>query len=277
MSERVFMFDGQDPQMLQAYAAAQQSFKYFWRELSWERRRIVPGLDMAMVKLPFSDGPRTDGQGEYEHMWVGDVDFDGETLTGELLNSPNWLASVKEGDAIRVPFAHLTDWMMTVDKRAYGGFTVNNMRAQMSSSERKQHDSAWGLDFGDPADVRVEIERGSKPKGGFLAGLFGGRAKSPAPPESFRDHPMCVNMLPKIEEQLKADPSIAQSVDDDGWTLLQCEALAGNWGVVKLLVAYGADVAAQTPTGRTAAELARAIGWEEIASCLDGQPNSTSA
>lgn len=277
MSERVFMFDGQDPQMLQAYAAAQQSFKYFWRELSWERRRIVPGLDMAMVKLPFSDGPRTDGQGEYEHMWVGDVDFDGETLTGELLNSPNWLSSVKEGDAIRVPFAHLTDWMMTVDKRAYGGFTVNHMRAQMSNSERKQHDSAWGLDFGDPADVRVEIERGGKPKGGFLAGLFGGRAKSPAPPEGFRDHPMCVNMLPKIEEQLKADASIAQSVDDGGWTLLQREALAGNWGVVKLLVAYGADAAAQTPTGRTAAELARTIGWEEIASYLDAQPGATSA
>jgi len=41
------MFDGDDPAMQQAYEAAQQSFKYFWRELSWEQRRIVPGVDMA--------------------------------------------------------------------------------------------------------------------------------------------------------------------------------------------------------------------------------------
>src|ERR687891_2755598 len=54
MSEPVFMFDGEDPEMREACEAAQRSFKYFWRELSWEQRRIVPGLDMAMVKLPFT-------------------------------------------------------------------------------------------------------------------------------------------------------------------------------------------------------------------------------
>ena len=54
--------------MTQAYAAAQHSFKFFWRELSWERRRIVPALDMAMIKLPFTDGPRSDGKPEFEHM-----------------------------------------------------------------------------------------------------------------------------------------------------------------------------------------------------------------
>src|SRR5688572_26075672 len=71
MSEPVFNFDDRDPAMQLAYDAAQRTFKYFWRELSWERRRIVPGLDMAMVKLPFTDGPRTDGNAEYEHMWIG--------------------------------------------------------------------------------------------------------------------------------------------------------------------------------------------------------------
>jgi uncharacterized protein YegJ (DUF2314 family) len=66
-----------------------------------------------------------------------------------------------------VPFSHLEDWMMTVDGQAYGGFTVNLMRAGMNSQERKQHDEAWGLDFGDPAAVRVEIEW-EKPKRGLL-------------------------------------------------------------------------------------------------------------
>jgi uncharacterized protein YegJ (DUF2314 family) len=261
MSEPVFMFDGGDPAVRQAYEAAQRSFKYFWRELSWEHRRIVPGLDMAMVKLPFTDGPRTDGNPEYEHMWIGEVDFDGETISGVLLNSPNWLTSVQEGDSIQAPFSALEDWMMHVDGQAYGGFTVNQMRAGMNGRERKKHDDAWGLDFGDPTVVLVEIDREGK----------GRRGRSSDAHEGFRDHPMCVNMLEKFEAHLAGNPSEVHDPDEAGFTLLHREALAGNLGLVTLLVHHGADVAAKTPSGRTAAELARGIGWPEIAEYLDGQ------
>lgn len=269
MSEPVFLFDGEDPAMLGAYKAAQQSFKYFWREMSWERRRIIPGLDMSMVKLLFSDGPRTDGKPEYEHMWVGEVDFDGEVLSGQLLNSPNWLSSVKKGDSVRVPFSRLTDWMMTTDGRAYGGLTVNLMRAKMGNHERKQHDDAWGLEFGDPTTTRLEIKREETPKKGFFAGLFANRSNSGNQQDGFRDHPMCVNMLEKIEAQLKVDSAVANTSDNDGWSLLHKEALAGNFGVVRLLVDYGANVNLRTESGRTASELATMVGWAEIAEYLD--------
>ncbi|MCX6852352.1 MAG: DUF2314 domain-containing protein [Verrucomicrobia bacterium] len=266
MSEPIFMFDANDPQMQQAYRSAQDTFRYFWRELAWERRRIVPGLDMAMVKLPFTDGPRTDGKSEYEHMWVGDIGFDGDSVSGTLLNAPNWLTSVRKGDAVSVPFSHITDWMMTADGRAYGGHTVNLMRARMDRSARSQHDQAWGLDFGDPADIQIEIQRQPKAKKGLLASLFG---KS-APKEilTFCDHPMCVNMLPKVEAQLKADPGIARSIDDQGWSLLHHEALAGNLGITTLLLRYGADPSARTPSGYTAGDLARKIGWLELAESI---------
>ena len=269
MSEPIFMFDDKDPEMQQAYRAAQASFRYFWRELSWERRRIVPGLDMTMVKLPFTDGPRTDGNSEFEHMWIGDIGFDGDLVSGTLLNSPNWLTSVSEGGAVSVPFGYLTDWMMTADGRAYGGFTVNLMRSRMSRRERNEHDQAWGLDFGDPADVQIEIRRESKPKGGLISGLFGRGSRPQAAPEGYSDHPMCVNMIPKIEAQLQADRSIASTIGDDGWTLLHQEALSGNLGVVKLLVSYGADCAVRTPNGYTAAELAQKIGWPDIADYIN--------
>lgn len=121
MSETVFPFNSDDPAMQEACAAAQRSFKFFWRELSWERRRIVPALGMAAIKLPFTDGPRSDGNGEFEMMWVGEVDFDGITLTGSLLNSPNWLTSVKQGDVASSHFSYLNDWMMTSRGKAYGG------------------------------------------------------------------------------------------------------------------------------------------------------------
>lgn len=261
MSEAVFMFDGADPAFLQAYEAAQRSFKYFWRELSWEQRRIAPGLDMAMVKLPFTDGPRSDGNPEYEHMWVGDVEFDGETIAGRLLNSPNWLTSVQEGASVQAPFSSLEDWMMTVDGRAYGGFTVNLMRAGMNRKERKEHDEAWGLDFGDPSVTRVEIERDGDPS----------EPPDPDAQGSFRDHPMCINMVPSYGAQLAGDSSVLREADDAGWTLLHRDALAGNLALVKLFVRHGADVTARTVSGRTAAELARGIGWPEIADYLDGQ------
>jgi len=273
MSEPFFIFNRTDPAMVHASEEAQRTFRYFWRELHWERRRIVPGLDMAMVKLPFTDGPRTDGRPDYEHMWVDDLDFDGETLSGVLINQPNWLTSVKQGDFIQMPFSHLGDWMMSVGGRAYGGFTVNLMRAGMDSQERKEHDEAWGLDFGDPANVQVELSPPEKPKGGLLAGLFSRGSKESTVTGTFHDHPMCVNSLEKIGGQLRNDPSLASSVDEGGWSLLHREALGGNWGVVKLLVKHGADVAAKTESGRTAAELARGIGWPEIADYLDAQPN----
>lgn len=267
------MFDAKDLEMLRAYEAAKASFRYFWRELSWERRRIIPGLDMTMVKLPFTDGPRTDGKPEYEHMWIGDIGFDGDSISGTLLNAPNWLTSVHHGDKISVPFSHLTDWMMTADGHAYGGFTVNLMRSRMGRSERVKHDQAWGLDFGDAADVRLEINREAKAKTGFISGLFGRRSRPQAAQEVFSDHPMCVNMVPKIKAQLEADPTIATTIDDDGWSILHHEALAGNLGVVKLLIECGADSTARTPNGYTPADLAHKIGWPEIASL---KPNKTS-
>ena len=259
--------------MAQAYEAAQRTFKYFWRELSWERRRIVPGLDMSMVKLPFTDGPRTDGNPENEHMWIGEVEFDGETISGQLLNAPNWLTSVRQGDSVRVPFSHLEDWMMHVDGQAYGGFTVNAMRARMDRRQRKEHDDAWGLDFGDPAHVRVEIER-DKPRGGLLSGLFGGRSKDPSAPDVFKEHPMCLNMIESVDATLAGDPSVVNTVYEPGLMLIHMEALAGNLAMVQLLIRHGADVDATTESGRTASELARNIGWAEIADYLDGLPRA---
>lgn len=274
MSEPISMFDAEDPEMKRAYKEAQASFRYFWRELSWERRRIIPCLDMAMVKLPFTDGPRTDGKPAFEYMWIGDVGFDGDSITGTLLNSPNWLASVAEGDQISVPFSHLTDWIMTADGRACGAFTVNLMRSRMERRERDRHDQAWGLDFGHPSDVRLEIEREPQPARKFIPRPRGESSQGLPPSKGFRDHPMCVNSIPKIQSQLEADPNLAKTVGEDGWTLLHHEALAGNLGVVKLLIAFGASVEARTPNGYTASDLAHKIGWPEIGALLQGTSNA---
>jgi uncharacterized protein len=38
-ASKVFMFDNSDPEMQGAYEKARATFRYFWREVAWERRR----------------------------------------------------------------------------------------------------------------------------------------------------------------------------------------------------------------------------------------------
>src|SRR5688572_26074633 len=124
----VFMTESDDPEMQRAYEQARESFRYFWREIAWDRRRIVPALDMAAFKAPFTDAASGSGHGDApdaEHMWVSDVDFDGEFVSGVLGNDPNWLTSVKAGDAVRMPVDQISDWMYVKNGGvAYGAFTV---------------------------------------------------------------------------------------------------------------------------------------------------------
>ncbi|MGB7323902.1 MAG: DUF2314 domain-containing protein, partial [Rubripirellula sp.] len=221
----VFMQSNEDPAMQQAYQRARKTFRYFWRELSWEYRRIVPGLDIAAVKVAFKDPPGTPksdpNQPEAEQMWVTDIQFDGQKVSGTLINQPNWLQSVKEGDEVSVKPSQVNDWMYATSNMVCGAFTVNVMRAEMSKSERKAHDGAWGLNFGHPDSIIVvppDYIGQSAPKKGLFSG--------PKPivqdltEVAKHEHPMALNMLDSLKEQLQQDPSLTQHADDRGLTFL---------------------------------------------------------
>lgn len=249
---KVFQADNSDPEMQRAYRTARDTFRYFWREVAWDRRRIIPALDLACVKAPFSD----DKPGApVEHMWLSDVDFDGRVIHGELVNSPNRVRSVRQGDSVEVPLKEISDWMYAIGGEVFGAFTVNLMRSRMGARERRDHDAAWGLKFGDPADVRITPE--SKEGG-----------KNPADPG---EHPMSQTMAESLREQLAKDPSLLTATDDRGWALLHQEALAGSAPTVKVLLAAGADPDAVTDQGMTPAELARSLGWDAVAALLEGR------
>lgn len=266
---KVFMFDGNDPEMEQAKRHARKTFGYFWREVAWERRRIVPALDVACVKAPFADGaaaPHSD-KPQVEEMWIDDVDFDGQAVSGSLLNSPNWLTSVKEGDPVRVPGGKISDWMYVIDGQVFGAHTVQVLRSRMSPPERAQHDEAWGLEFGDPSKVRLVPT--PKSRGGLLKGWLGKREDEAAALAA--DHPMSINMAPSLREQIASDPSFMTSKDERGWTILHHLALAGSTTGVQVLLEAGADPKAKTAKGHTAAQLAGTLGWTEVVRLLGGK------
>ena len=96
-------------------------------------------------------------------MWMSEVDFDGRRVYGKLLNEPNWIKSVRQGDDIGLPVRQMCDWMYSIGGKVYGGFTVHMMRSKMSMAERQKHDKAWGLNFGDPN--KIAIPQDPKPAG----------------------------------------------------------------------------------------------------------------
>ena len=243
----IYFVSRDEDYMQRAFEQARESFKYFWRELYWERRRIAPMLDYAMVKICFLDV--VNGEEVGEHMWVNDVEFDGETIYGTLVNEPDSVQNVKVGDQISAKFTDMSDWLFAIDGRAYGGFSVQAMRSRMQKDELAEHDAAWGLDFGDYNDILVVFEQKEHP-------------------ENLIEHPMSKNMRGQVEQYIKAHPSMVADTDELGFTQLHHEALAGNLTIVNLLLENGANKNARTKSGKTAAEFAKQIGWSEIEKVL---------
>lgn len=273
----VILISGDDPEIYQANLEAQKTFKYFWREMHWEKRRIIPGLSMAAVKFPFSDGdaaPADSNEPAVEHMWVMDVDFDGTTITGTLNNAPRWLKTVHEGDSVALPIGLLEDWMYVVGDRVYGGHTVSVTRKRMSPRELKEHDSAWGLDFGLPGSVRLVYFGKEAPKQeekkGLLGKLLGKKDSPPVIEEETPDaeHPASLAVVPAMKQALEKDPKQIHQADDRGWTLLHYESLGGSAATVELLLKMGADPLAKGNHGETPIDLARCLGWARVEELL---------
>ena len=272
MEDNTFIFtDGTDPKMIEAYRKARETFKYFWREVSWEYRRIIPALNLACVKASFSEKDPETGNDIVEHMWINDIDFDGDTVKGYLMNEPNNLTSIKADDYFEIPLNEISDWLFAITPsvkkqkgitslfsspkepvpKAYGGFTIHKMRADMATdAEREEHDSYWGLDFGDFNHIEVVHEQKEKP-------------------ENLIEHPMSRNMQEDFITFLKDYPDELTHADDHGYTLLHKETIAGNQSSVEVILKAGADKNQKTNNGKTALDFARQLNWEHLIPVLE--------
>lgn len=250
----------------EAVKAARETFKFFWREVSWEQRRIVPALNGAWVKIVFVDPSIGDPNLDTEFMWVAIHQFDGNMLTGELINQPKTLKNIQQGARVQRSLRDLVDWLYFCNGKAYGGHTVQHFRAHMSLAERKEHDAAWGVDFGDPSEVPFEAHRSDGTKGeerSFLQKMLRGSR-----PPAHQDHPMCLNCTEVFASQLGGNPALVHLKDEAGLSMLHREALAGNFALVQVLASLGANRSETTDSGATPADLAERMGWGEVAAFL---------
>ncbi|MFV0430329.1 MAG: DUF2314 domain-containing protein [Arachnia sp.] len=233
----------------EAAGNAQRSFRYFWREVYWEGRRIVPALDLAIVMVTFSQ--RVDAKSEplVERMWLSNIGFDGESVTGELINEPNAVTNIALGARVTRSVSEISDWLFACSGKTYGGFSVQAMRSQMNDRGRRQHDKGWGLDFGDPNNVLVAYDQEDSP-------------------ENLTEHPMSKNMGPRVRQALRENPSELTAMDEDGLNILHREAIAGNATVVAVLLELGVDTAVRSTSGKTALDFARSMGWDHVVGLL---------
>ena len=260
-----------DPAMAEATARAQSSFKYLWRELPWEYRRIIPGLELSAVKAAFKD-PDSDYT---EHMWLSEIDFNGEVVEATLLNSPNHLETVEAGDRFTFKLQELQDWMYVMGGRLYGGFTIQVLRSQMSPAERKAHDQAWGFDFPPPERVELVPDWDNQQRKPSALGRLFGKTSPASATDPEREHPMSENMAEKFAEAIAANPEAFFTLDESGLSSLHSLALGGSAAGVRALLAAGADPRLKTAhTGRTARDLAEMMGWPRVVELLRAAENA---
>ena len=203
-------------------------------------------------------------------MLVSDVDFDGQRVSGTLINQPNWLKSIKEGDSVSVQPKEVNDWMYAISGRVYGAYTVNLMRSRMGRVERAGHDKAWGLDFGNPDQIHVVPPTFFNKKPSLLSKVFGGGNPPPDLAEiEATEHPMAANMGPSLEQTLTEKPEFVHETDDRGFTLLHSFALAGANTAVEIMLRHGADPNAVTQNRMTPLRLAKSLGWKKVAQTLE--------
>lgn len=228
---RAILAPPENPELSSATDAARRTFRYFWRELTWEQRREDPELEMAGVKVALAEGDVV------ERAWLEFRDFDGREVCGALVTEPDRLTSVEPGDLVHVAPAEIDDWLLVLSDTVYGAFTIQALRAQLGRRERRRHDQAWGITFGEPGVVRHVHE-----------GI---------------DHPAALGAA----EVLRSDPDLVLP-DAGEVTALHKEACAGNAALVELLLRRGADRDVRTPEGDTALDLAERLGWTRIVDLL---------
>jgi uncharacterized protein YegJ (DUF2314 family) len=225
--------------MLAASQQARQTFRHLWHQIALDFNRIIPALELACLKVLFSDDPT--GQTGIEQMWVNQIDFDGLNISGILINAPNHLTSVQQGELVTFPLDRTTDWLCVLNEQVYGGYTIQVLRSHMSPEDRSNHDQAWGFNFPPPETVLI--------------------------PD--RNLQVETILASKLEEQLEAEPSILNQPFDQGRTILHQEALYGRTASVQTLLNHGADKTMCCDRGWTARDYAQSLQWNEVIALLD--------
>src|SRR5215471_7691717 len=123
-------FSSKDAQMEAAIREAKASFRNFIQAFCNPR----PQQKGFLVKVVFDEGDKR------EHIWLADLDFQGEKPSGVVANEPT-LPRLKFMQRVGFEPSYISDWMYIEDGFLVGGYTTRVIRDRMTPDERRQHDA----------------------------------------------------------------------------------------------------------------------------------------
>lgn len=111
-------------------------------------REPRPDRSHFTVKKPF---PTTDGS--VEHIWIGNVRFEGGAYHGTIENEPVNVDGLKYGDAASATPSEISDWMYVENDEVVGGWTMRVLYNRATPEAQKKQ---WG-------SIKFRKESGAKP------------------------------------------------------------------------------------------------------------------
>ncbi len=119
-----------DKAMDHAMRQARHSLGFFITALAKAR----PEDSGFEVKKAFVDGNNV------EHLWIGDLTYDGHVFHGKINNKPMDIHNQRFGDTVTVAPAEVSDWMFVKGDKLIGGFTTRVLYARLPPGDKAQFD-----------------------------------------------------------------------------------------------------------------------------------------
>lgn len=109
-------------------AEAKATLPIFWRHLAEDK-----GVENALVKVGFPTR-----HGGVEYLWVGLTDFTETGVRGIIVNEPEDVANVHNGQSYEVKRSEISDWAYFKGGKPYGQFTTRVLLEHASPQERQE-------------------------------------------------------------------------------------------------------------------------------------------
>ena len=117
-----------DKAMAGAVDHARQTLGFFVAALKAQR----PDTRDYEIKSTFVDGDQV------EHIWIGEVSWDGKLFHGRINNKPLAVHNVRLGQRITLEPRKVSDWMFLKDGKLMGGYTTRVLYARLSPEQKAE-------------------------------------------------------------------------------------------------------------------------------------------
>jgi uncharacterized protein YegJ (DUF2314 family) len=126
----VYRIASEDEDMNAAIEQAQATLDTFVEFLNSPK----PGQTHFSIKAKFAT---TDEPASFEHIWLYDVEYDGEQFSGRIGNQPLDATYLNLDEKVKVPREDVSDWMIIEDGVLLGGYTLRVLVDRMSAEEKE--------------------------------------------------------------------------------------------------------------------------------------------